>query len=311
MTPDVPGNAKERPPYQIILDELRAGRAIPFLGAGASRLEVLAGDAAGAPLPQMLPSGWELAQTLALDSDFPEADEDRDDLAKVASYYVDVSNRDALRSRLRKVFAKADYLPNRLHHFLAKMANGENLKDGAVFVTTNYDTLLEKAFRDAGKKFDLVVYPADNRNYANALLWWQDGKSEPETMKPSDVDVAGFRQKNVIYKMHGSVHPDVDSWDGFVITEEDYISFLSRMKNAVPGAFRTYFKNRPFLFLGYGLRDWNLRVLLKEVSNRDIVSWAIKYDPSLFEKRVWKRRGVNVFDQELGEFVTEMEARHR
>src|ERR1700761_8380453 len=88
-----------QPPYGIILDELRSGKAIPFLGAAASRVGYIAGD------KTYLPSGCDLSELLATDAQFPSAEErDRSDLAKVSSYYVEGSNRDALRRRLRRVF---------------------------------------------------------------------------------------------------------------------------------------------------------------------------------------------------------------
>ena len=144
-----------------------------------------------------------------------------------------------------------------MHLLLAKVA------DKITIVTTNYDNLLEQAFAEAGKPYDLVVYPADNAEYANGVLWWPHGQPEPRKMKSSDIDVEDLRQTNVIYKMHGTVWKDSPVWDSFVITEEDYVRFLSRIKNAVPAAFRRHFSARSFLFLGYGLRDWNLRVLLR------------------------------------------------
>jgi hypothetical protein len=30
-----------------------------------------------------------------------------------------------------------------------------------IIVSTNYDTLIEQAFQEAGKPYDLVVYPTD------------------------------------------------------------------------------------------------------------------------------------------------------
>jgi len=81
------------------------------------------------------------------------------------------------------------------------------------------------------------------------------------------------------------------------------------MNNAVPAAFREYFSKRAFLFLGYSLRDWNMRVLLKEVSVSDITSWAILYQPTAFERKLWERRKVDIFDLKLEEFVTKIRAR--
>ncbi|PYP88470.1 MAG: hypothetical protein DMG65_15320 [Candidatus Angelobacter sp. Gp1-AA117] len=190
---------------------------------------------------------------------------------------------------------------NSLHLLLAKVA------DKITIVTTNYDNLLEQAFAEAGKPYDLVVYPADNAEYANGVLWWPHGQPEPRKMKSSDIDVEDLRQTNVIYKMHGTVWKDSPVWDSFVITEEDYVRFLSRIKNAVPAAFRRHFSARSFLFLGYGLRDWNLRVLLKEVSVSERKSWAIMKAPTSLEKRLWAQRKVDLYDVDLVNFVDEME----
>jgi hypothetical protein len=98
-----------------------------------------------------------------------------------------------------------------------------------------------------------------------------------------------------------------------VITEDDYIEFLSRMtrKRAIPAIFAEPFQTRHFLFLGYSLGDWNLRVVLNRMERdlrrrRDITSWAIQLNPSPLEQRLWQRRGVDVYDMMLEEFVTKL-----
>jgi SIR2-like domain len=292
------------PPYGAIIKALRSGKAIPFLGAGASLIGRQNGDAT------YLPSGSDLARALAKDSQFPSTNEaDLTDLSKVSSYYVDVSSRDLLRQELRSVFADRRYVCNGLHRFLVSIA------DNMMVVTTNYDTLLERAFIDAGKPYDLVVYPADNEDYANAIFWWRHGSNDPELLKPQDIDIEDLGKTNVIYKMHGSVRQEVDKWDSFVITEEDYIDFLSRMESAVPSAFSAYFGTRSFLFLGYGLKDWNLRLLLRKIRRKtddhprksQPTSWAMQLDPSALDRQLWEKRGVNIYNVRLEDFVVEMQ----
>jgi hypothetical protein len=57
-----------------------------------------------ASTPTSLPSGLELAHFLANEAEFPSTDpHDRDDLAKVSSYYADIGGRRPLRERLREV----------------------------------------------------------------------------------------------------------------------------------------------------------------------------------------------------------------
>ncbi len=276
------------------MDEFRRGKVVPFLGAGAS------GSNLGHCVRGGLPTGFELAQEIASDAEFP-ADDERDygDLPKVASYYVDKINRDALRSKLRAVFTRPGLDFNEVHRLLAEIAD-----DNLFTITTNYDVMLENAFRRVGKSFDVIVYPADNREYANSVLRWHDGASEPERLKSNELDVADLEKRNVIYKMHGSVHASIERWDSFVITEEDYVDFLAKSKNAIPGAVKEFLSKREFLFLGYGLRDWNTRVLLRQVSKADRRSWAIQRNPSIFEQTLWNRRNVDIYAMELDEFVT-------
>jgi hypothetical protein len=114
--------------------------------------------------------------------------------------------------------------------------------------------------------------------------------------------------------MHGTICREDPKYDHFVITEEDYIEFLYRMttNNAIPSLFYSHFRDKSFLFLGYSLRDWNLRVLLKNL-NKSLgqrvddpdapKSWAIQHAPSGLERRLWERRGVTIFPSGIELFV--------
>lgn len=302
-------SAGSSPNYRTITYALKFGNAVPFLGAGASRVGYQQGDVT------FLPSAFDLAKSLAKLSELADVDEaDLKDLKKISSFCVDASNRRVLRQKLRDVFANKKYTCNALHRFLAQVANN------MMVVTTNYDTLLEQAFLEANKPYDLYVYPADNEAFGNAILRWRHGADEPERLKPQDIDVEDLGSTNVIYKMHGSVRAgagndpaggpgDPGKWDGFVITEEDYIDFLSRMDTAVPAAFSTYFSSRSFLFLGYGLGDWNLRVLLSRLrgSSARPKNWAVLLGSSNFDRQLWSRRGVDMYPMKLEEFVVEMQ----
>src|SRR5215471_12250169 len=161
------------PPYGVICNRLKVGKVIPFLGAGASLVGRTSDAGWDAAQPTFLPSGLELAHFLADEAEFPSTDpRDRDDLAKVSSYYADISGRRTLRERLREVLNHA-YQSGPLHEFLAAVPAPQ------VIVVTNYDTLVEQAFQAADKPYDLVVYPADRKDIANAVLWWPHGTAQP------------------------------------------------------------------------------------------------------------------------------------
>jgi hypothetical protein len=310
-----------RPPFRPIARALKSGRVIPFLGAGVN-LDSLPPSADGAG-PLRLPSGFDLSRTLAHESDFPaESKDDLWDLAKVASYYVDRSGRPSLREMLHETFNR-DYAPRKIHEYLA------DLERPLLIVTTNYDDLTERAFEAKNRPYDLVVHPTDRTDMAGSVLWWKHGASEAIAEAPNVLPMTQrLKEITVIYKMHGTV---VRPWlrretipdgladepfrdDSYVITEEDYIDFLHRMTKeaAVPAQFMSHFSDRQFLFLGYGLRDWNLRVVLKNLKSvlrRDqgeAPSWAIQYQPSLLEWMLWQKRNVDIYNMDVNEFVDEL-----
>ena len=128
-----------------------------------------------------------------------------------------------------------------------------------------------------------------------------------------DIDLG---RVTVIYKMHGAVDRREPKRDQYVITEDDYIDFLTRMtkKKVIPAIFAELFQTRHFLFLGYSLRDWNLRVVLNRIQKdlrwpKAIKSWAVQHKPSLLEQRFWQERGVEVYDMNIEEFVNQLASR--
>jgi SIR2-like domain len=288
------------PPYPFIRKGLETGRVIPFLGAGAS-LGTVASGAAG---PQALPSGSELAAQLAFESNFPEGEQQT--LASVAQYYEDVAaGREALYEQLHSVFTK-EYAPGRIHRYLA------GLPGPTLIVTTNYDDLMERALRDGGTPFDLVIHTTDP-TLGERLLWWAHGAEEPELVVANKLYI-DLEERTVLYKMHGAVDRLVAERDQYVITEDDYVDFLTRLikQEAFPAILAEPFQNRHFLFLGYGLGDWNLRVILNRVDKDlrhgpdapgDLRSWAIDAFPSDLETRLWQGRGVEIYKLAIDEFL--------
>jgi hypothetical protein len=299
----------DEPPYRAIWNLWKQGKVIPFLGAGASFVSRPPAARWDSENPAFLPSGSDLALCLADEVEFPSSEKrEREDLARVTSYYTDIVGRPPLRQRLRALL-NHDYSCGPLHRFLAMIPVPQ------VIVVTNYDTLVEQAFREAGKPYDLVIFPADRKDTGTSVLWWPHGEKAPKKENPKTLFI-DLETTTVIYKMHGTTMKETDEWDNFVITEEDYVDFLSRMtvNAAVPSLFYPYFRKRSFLFLGYSLRDWNFRVVLRNLAtstrrgNQDdlLPSWSIQWKPSEIDRRLWSKRNVNIFDMDLVEFISKM-----
>jgi hypothetical protein len=314
---------KGEPPYGEIWNCMKSGDVVPFLGAGASLVGRRPGAYWDPNQPEFLPNGRELSNFLATQISFPSHDQrDRDDLGKVSSYFALTNPRERLCKRLHEVLVpkQREYPIGDLHKFLAAVSAPQ------VIVTTNYDTLLEQAFDAIARPYDLVIHPGDRSDIANSVLWWPYHEPEPRIEAPNSLDI-DLGKTTVIYKMHGTVLQKTERWDSFVITEEDYVDFLARMtmQTAIPSIFYEYFHSRSFLFLGYSLRDWNLRVVLRNLSkplrsrggasrnyeDEPLPSWAIQQEPSELEQTLWRARGVHIFDVTLDEFIERIQSQRR
>ncbi len=307
-------------PHRLIDKKLREGRVVPFLGAGVNIRSP--GRGAGGV---RLPTGSQLSRQLAELVSYPADDErDLDDLSKVTSYFVETSARSVLRQELRAVF-DVDTEPGPIHHYLA------SIDAPLLIVTTNYDDNMERALQRAGRPYELVVHPTDRKDYDASVFWWRAGATEPEKPIAPNKLLLDLKSSTVVYKMHGTMHRSDAQWDSYVVTEDDYVEFLSRMagQSAVPSQFIRHFRSRHFLFLGYGLRDWNLRVLLRSLSlapgggtdvpvaaggvvpaeapddaaDERVKSWAIQYKPSAIELELWGARDVRIFDEAIDDFT--------
>jgi len=279
-------------------DRLRRGLVIPFLGAGASVLRPPAACDWKSPECTYLPKAWELAEYLDRRSGYPS--NAPPELTRVAQYFEGVAGRQGLDDELREVFARA-YTPGPLHYFLANSTC-------RVLVTTNYDCLLEKAFEEKRRSYHHVVY----RNGAPTLFYARyDGetgtKSARQEVVPNELVIAKDGAP-VIYKMHGSADLEAPERDSYLITEDDYVQFISRMvaNTAIPSLFAEPFKTSHMLFLGYGLQDWNLRVVLHKIwqewpSRR--AAWAIQHKALPLEKEFWSRRQLTIYEKTIDELL--------
>ena len=96
--------------------------------------------------------------------------------------------------------------------------------------------------------------------------------------------------------------------DNYVITEDHYIDYLAQtdITQLLPAPIPRKLRNSHFLFLGYGMADWNLRVILRRIwgtQGLDFPSWSIQRHPDPLETRFWDDRGVDVFDLDVAEYV--------
>src|SRR6266496_3056587 len=119
-----------------------------------------------------------------------------------------------------------------------------------------------------GEPFDLVCYIAEGDHRGKFAHWPPEG--EPTLIEvPNEYEKLRPGEQSVILKIHGAIDragPEAE-WDSYVITEDHYIDYLTRteIQNLVPVMLAMQLRRSHFLFLGYSMRDWNLRVILHRI----------------------------------------------
>lgn len=300
------------------------GTVVPFLGAGAN----LCGRPENTPWSKgrYLPSGAELAAELIELAKYPDTS-DRD-LMRISQYFDATLGAGDLYKAIRDPF-DAEYPPTALHEFLAALARllGERGKPRQVILTTNYDDALERAFdaMDPPEPFDLIWYEAKPPDCGRFIHQRRASDIAPEDRgderdaasvtiaRPNEYVDLEPGERTIIVKLHGAMVRTDPSRDSYVITEDDYIRYLTGadIASQLPVVVRERIKESHLLFLGYSMRDWNLRVVLERLGGSEVLGnqdWSVQREPSTraskqIEETLWSERDVDLRFILLDEYV--------
>ncbi len=291
----------------------REGLAVPFLGPGAV-LEELGEESAdgGQALPDLLPMERDLAQGIGKFAEVPEALK-HNPLTILAQYgqIHMVGGRPYFYRQLKRHFPGA-VRPGPVHRFLVQQ------EKPMLVVTACYDNLLEEIFREKNKKFVVVTHVShaeDSEHLGKVVVQYSDRLDIAEICLSDELSI-DLDEWWVFYKIQGTFDLFTkglggrEEIDSIVISEEDYLSFVSRLSDqhrTIPALFNRPFQQRMITFLGYRLSDWNFRTLVhilrSEERMRKIAGYAVRKTTSEFETQYWKSKNVQIINCTVVEFV--------
>jgi DNA-binding SARP family transcriptional activator len=268
-----------------VVETMLAGRLVPVLGTDVA----------------------ELTTRLAERFEYPA---NGDALPRVAQYVAVMKGSGPLYDELHAMF-QADLPPAPVHRFFAALPPllRERGAPHQLIVTTSYDLALERAFLEAGEAFDVVSYLAAGRNRGKFCHVAPDGTGTLIEVPNTYATELSLEERTIILKLHGQVGSTDDrEWESFVVTEDDYIEYLaqSEVASVVPVALGAKLRRSHFLFIGYTMADWNLRLLLHRLWGDQPLSyrsWAVQPEPMPLEREFWRRRDVDVLEIPLERYV--------
>jgi DNA-binding SARP family transcriptional activator len=279
-----------------------------------SLAEVTRAMLAGRLVPVLGTEVGGLASHLAERFDIPAAE--AEELTRVAEHAALLKGSGPLYDELHELLSPRCE-PTPIHRFFAALPPvlRERGLQRQVIVTTGYDLALEQAFADAGEEFDVVSYLAAGREKGKFCHFAPDGRVRVVDVPNTYATDFDFDERTVILKLHGSVDQRPERrWESFVVTEDDYIDYLGHGELAanIPVALAARLKRSHFLFLGYGMREWNLRLVLNRLwpnAAVDYRSWAVAPATRPLERALWRRRDVELIDAELEDYVSALAQR--
>lgn len=183
-------------------------------------------------------------------------------MLQAASYGVDQLKPSEFTHFIRQTCRHGHASPSDLHKKIMKLGP-------TCFITTNYDHLIEDAFREVKNR--------ELRTVTNRQL--------TET-----ADIVQARATHFIFKPHG----DLNDGDSIILTREHYRSILHGERKAALEALKTLLISRPVVFLGFGLRDPDFMFvqdyLLEVYKGGACDYYAIMPDISEQEQSFWLRK---------------------
>jgi hypothetical protein len=219
------------------------------------------------------------------------------DLARIALHVQVEQDFGYLMKLVQEILPDAQHQPSPLLQTLAALPF-------KLFVTTNYDRLLERAF-PKNDDYELLVQPVT-------------GFTDLE--QAANQNRLAGTSKPIIYKIHGSFRDNgnpvgpAQNLNRLILTEEDYIQFLSvvgRDDMGVPTLVRDKLVTGTILFLGYSLQDWDFRTIHKILFQplqgmQKNKSFAIQKDPPDFWVQYWNEKDVTILNVDLYTFAEEL-----
>jgi hypothetical protein len=178
-----------------------------------------------------------LARQLADDLKISQTFNMRDNLRYVAQVYTHERTRDRLALSVRHFYEGFRGKTTSFHRNLAHLPF-------RLCICTSPDDYMSSAFREAGKKPHTAHYHFKH-------------------FRDLGKDVKATENTPLVYYLYGNT----DELESLVLTEEDLIEFLVSVVKGNPGLpdlIKAWLgdEESTFLFLGFGFRNWYLRVLL-------------------------------------------------
>lgn len=289
----------EAPDYPALADRLERGELVVFLGSDVPSL-----------FDARIHDSQDLAEELARRVHY---DDFAGSLSMISEYYeISEHGKPSLVRNLESLLPAAP-LEVPLYSMLART------KTPLVVLSTSYDTLLERTFKGAGKRFAVIstiVSRSAGYEVGSLLVNYSDREGHDvlrleQGLSELDLHDQGY---SLLYKVRGCVDAgsdqDPERLDALTLAEESYFTFAASKHKLIPNYVVEQFRGRGFLLLGCIPRQWEDRLILTAVLEKRRhaeTPMTVRNEIDRFENAYWVRRNVRRYPIDLKQFVESLE----
>lgn len=260
-------------PYPNLINEVREGRVVLVLGAGAS---IGAKREDGTPVP----STEELAR--ALSARFLDNSGPTNDLSWISELAISASGLSIVQDFIAEQFSDLILAP---HHFLLPNFRWRGI------ATTNYDRVIERSYETAPNRIQQVVPFLHN-----------DDSVDGKLRDPSYVG---------LLKLHGCITRTHDEQLPLILTVDQYVTHRKNRIRLFQ-MLEEWAKENTLVFIGHSLRDFDLRILLIDLVSKlggHPRFYIVRPGVDVIERDLWAKKSISVIDMEYGEFLSKLDSK--
>ncbi|MEM6465089.1 MAG: SIR2 family protein, partial [Pseudomonadota bacterium] len=180
-------------------------------------------------------------------------------------------------------------------------------EDNPIFLSVNFDDLIERAFAEIGQEIDILSYAVTSGQQCMFRHIKPDG-SAVVLDRPNEYTDLGLSERPLLVKLAGTVDRMDLGIEHFVVTEDDHFSFVAGrdIRQLLPPALMTRLLRSHYLFLGHSLSHWTLRALVSRVlgtGKMQARSWAVSDGVDELEECFWRIRDVETIDSPIATYL--------
>jgi hypothetical protein len=262
-----------------IVDGLKAGHIIPYLGAGALKgsINTKTGSAIPADSNSLI---------LAMNNGQPMAPKLMYEFPRAAMNLELKKGRTFVTRFLQDLYGTQTWTRAPVHEWIS------DLKPHYI-VDINRDTQLQESYASIPHTLVTGVARIGGTDYRFKIFHYNGSSYQAISQEQVNETIP------VLFKPMGTPVPE----SNFIASDADYVDYITELMGgfAIPSFLKAYRKNRQYLFIGLRLNRDSERMVMSDITydSNSKRGWALIPEPSKKEVRFCNRIGVEIIEQNI------------